>query len=417
MSDDDGMRSFETPADRLRAVARVAPARFLAVGAIALLTAGCQLLEPRPDPPRPTPAPVVEAAEPEPPPATLSRAIDLLQRGEGARARHMLEELVAENPDSPTLDLLLAQVRRPPEALLSGPYREIVVEPGDTISEIAERELGNALLFYSLARLNEIPVPGRIIAGSTMRVPERRPASTPPSAPGEGVDAKEPASGARDRSRAASEPRAANAASGTDSSPPTPGDLETVAEYLLVAGQTAEAWAMLLGAAREGRVGASGQRLLVDLAIDRSDRQWMEERWRDAERTIQAARAVIDPSVSGDRLDRQLAHIRAQRHFHEAVALQRNGDLEAAYAAARTASRTDASFDDAARLERSLEQALIDRYHERALRAWRDRDVDLAIRTWESLVEIAPDFEPARIYLDRARRLRDRLSAEPPGED
>lgn len=51
----------------------------------------------------------------------------------------------------------------------------------------------------------------------------------------------------------------------------------------------------------------------------------------------------------------------------------------------------------------------VDQYHDHALRAWRDRRVDEAISLWEELLTVDPDFEPAHVYLARARELQQRL--------
>ena len=60
-------------------------------------------------------------------------------------------------------------------------------------------------------------------------------------------------------------------------------------------------------------------------------------------------------------------------------------------------------------LERELRERWTSDLHAEALRAWRQRDVDLSIRIWQHLLERVPDFEPAAVYLERALELRRRL--------
>ncbi len=52
---------------------------------------------------------------------------------------------------------------------------------------------------------------------------------------------------------------------------------------------------------------------------------------------------------------------------------------------------------------------LVDRYHERALKAWRAQEVNEAVTYWERVLELDPDFEPAQVYLERARDVQQRL--------
>jgi hypothetical protein len=47
--------------------------------------------------------------------------------------------------------------------------------------------------------------------------------------------------------------------------------------------------------------------------------------------------------------------------------------------------------------------------HEQALTHYRDQELDQAIERWQRVEALAPDFESARIYLERAIALRARL--------
>ena len=56
--------------------------------------------------------------------------------------------------------------------------REVPVAPGDTLSGIALRELGDAAQFPALAAVNHLSNPDDILAGSTILIPG--PANSPP---------------------------------------------------------------------------------------------------------------------------------------------------------------------------------------------------------------------------------------------
>ena len=51
--------------------------------------------------------------------------------------------------------------------------REVKVLPGDTLSDISERELGRTARWKEIAELNGLTPPYRIFAGRTLRVPAR----------------------------------------------------------------------------------------------------------------------------------------------------------------------------------------------------------------------------------------------------
>lgn len=246
----------------------------------------------------------------------LAAAMDLLQQGRFDDARTLLAELHEARPESEPVALMLEQLTTPPEALMPGPYREVRIEPGDSLSRIAERELGNPLLFPALARLNGIEVPGNVAAGTVLRLPV---------------------------AEAGMVPGAGNSAKGRDT-----------------------------------------------LAVP-------------------DANAPIIPPAAEEMPDAQPQAAGADRLTDEARALMTRGELIEAYHKANEAAKSDPEYEPAVSLAATLRAQITEDLHDRAIRAWRDREVDQAIRTWEALLEVAPDFEPAQVYLERARELRARL--------
>ena len=157
---------------------------------------------------KPPPAPVVTAPPPPPvvqapaapqflptagldPRARLHKVLELLDGGQRDQARADATELVKEQPDNALAKSLLNQIDADPKILLgaqSFPYR---IRPGETLSALAERFLGDKYLFYALARYNGIAAPGQAEVGATIMVPgvprevapppvRRRPLEAPP---------------------------------------------------------------------------------------------------------------------------------------------------------------------------------------------------------------------------------------------
>lgn len=360
------------------------------VPALALLFAmtGCQLLETRETgqagEPAHRPAPTEPELEPVRKP-DLSTAMGYLETGAGGAARTVLATLAENAPESSVLISLLRQIDEPAEQLLPGPYREVEVGAGESLSLIAARELGDPLMFYALARLNGIEVPAQVPVGTMLRVPEA-------------VET------GRDRERG--RPSMAVAEAPPETAVP---EIESVADYLARSGQNDQARAMLIGKLDEGGGVESTSQLLARLTLARAAEMRAKGAFAPAVEVIDEALAVIGASGRRPELVEQRNEIRSTMLREEALRLRDQGELVEAYRTADRAASLDSTSDEAVLLADDLRATLVDSLHNEAMVAWRDRNVDLAIRAWESLLEVAPDFEPARVYMERARRLRERL--------
>ena len=314
---------------------------------------------------------------------SLASALELLQSGEESAALAVLEQLDAERPGS-VAARIRRQIESPVEELIPGPYETITIEAGETLSEIALRVLDDPLMFYALARLNRIEEPRLVSAGESIRVPRRPDRAT-----------TDPEPVAQPRTPESPESRVE--------------DIDTVARYLARSGRPDEGWRMLLLEIESGTSGAALAGSLTELTLSRAGELQAQEQFDEAaqrlDRVIQALDAG-DPNQA--LLEQKLAEVRGQHLLSQARRAQADNELTKAYRLVLEANRTGAA-PDADGLVDYLRNRLIDSLHNDALIAWRDRDVDRAIRHWETLLESVPDFEPAKVYLDRARRLRARL--------
>jgi hypothetical protein len=101
----------------------------------------------------------------------IQAAVGHLELGEEAPATVELERVLKADPNQRLAKSLMRQINEDPQVLLgreSSPYR---VQPGETLSRIAQRFLGDVYLFYALARYNGVKVPRRLGAGEMIRVP------------------------------------------------------------------------------------------------------------------------------------------------------------------------------------------------------------------------------------------------------
>ena len=98
-------------------------------------------------------------------------AIDLLSAGNEKEALKTLTAILKANPESATALLLMKQIKTEPRKLLGETSQDYVVQPGDSMSTIADRFLGNPLMFYALSRYNGIAAPNSLAASRILKIP------------------------------------------------------------------------------------------------------------------------------------------------------------------------------------------------------------------------------------------------------
>lgn len=120
-------------------------------------------------------------------------AVDLLDKGQPDQARAELNAILLEQPANPVARRLLDQVDRDPREVLGAQNYAYKVRPGETMSVLAQRFLGDPLMFYALARYNNIAAPSQMEVGQTLLIPGApKKVATKPTAPATAVPARNP---------------------------------------------------------------------------------------------------------------------------------------------------------------------------------------------------------------------------------
>ena len=149
----------------------VSRTRWLRLGIIVLLVgslAACSTIRNSLQPAAPTVTAPTDAGSRA---ALFQRALDLLQNGDAKGADVALHAYLKDVPDSKAAAFLVAQIEKPLSDLFPSDSFTIKLSRNDSLSSLAKTYLGDSLSFYGLARYNDIPVPGKVSEGQSLRIP------------------------------------------------------------------------------------------------------------------------------------------------------------------------------------------------------------------------------------------------------
>ncbi len=353
---------------------------------LVLVTGGCQLLPTKPD----------QASEPSDPveiiedpivllPATMQQVIDLLDTGRTEDAESVLLRIVDARPGHSLALRLLEQIQRDPIALMGEKYDEIEVSPGESLSAIAGRELGDPMYFFALARYNRITVPRQLVAGTRLRIPLQL--KVDPEMPDELAETPmQPLVSAQERGEG----------------------LALTGRQLLERGRHQQALALLLAAARSGNLDAGGEDILIRAGYARSEELVDEGRLEEGLDLVdQLIKVVAEPAANLIRPQR--GWIQSRLYYREGLREYQAGNLPQALEWFDHAVALEAGDDESVRQAAAVRQEIVVQIHERALVHYRSHELKNAIELWEQALAVDDAFEPAQVYLPRARALQARL--------
>jgi LysM repeat protein len=106
------------------------------------------------------------------PAQSVARAAELLALGKEVEARSMLQIILGGSPRDSAALHFMRQIETDPVKLL-GPSSpdKYIVQPGDTMSGLADRFLGDSRLFYALSRYNGLAAPNALSVGRSLQIP------------------------------------------------------------------------------------------------------------------------------------------------------------------------------------------------------------------------------------------------------
>lgn len=129
----------------------------------------------------PPPAPVVSLT-PQEVQRAISSALDSLQEGQEDQAEAELARVLQSDSNNRLAQGLMRQIKDDPVTSLGRESFAYRVQPGESLSRIAQRFMNDLHLFYILARYNNIKVPRNLAGGQVIRIPGKAPSANQPAA-------------------------------------------------------------------------------------------------------------------------------------------------------------------------------------------------------------------------------------------
>lgn len=162
-------------------------------------------------------------------------AVLALERGEEDLARSDLQRVLASEPTNELARKMMDQIQGDAQKEFGPAHFKYQVQPGDRLSDLAQRCLGDKFKFYMLAKYNDLRDSRKIAAGQTVKIPgAQRNCARAPEAAKPATAASAPgavAAPTASPSAAVSTPAAPPAAATPASAPAAPARAEAIRRY------------------------------------------------------------------------------------------------------------------------------------------------------------------------------------------
>jgi tetratricopeptide (TPR) repeat protein len=313
------------------------------------------------------------------------RGLDALQDGDEDKARPLLQQAIVLEPGHKNAAILLSQLGVDPVAMLGKEKFSYKVQPGDTLSRIARRFLGEPLKFYVLARYNGIRSADRLEAGQVIDIPGKKPPAGKTPAPVVEQSAVPDISQLKlaEARKLYGEERYADAINLLERAHAEAGENAELSEFLLTA--------YLAYAKKLGDAGQSAE----------------------ASKILSRASAAFP---GNERLRKQSEHMNAAHHadqaYREGNQLLSDGQLSQAYASFTRTLKLAPEHAGAKAAIAKIRPQLVETYYTDYVRARRRQHFSEALQSLDKLLEIDPGHELAKSNRAEIKAIIDREQSE-----
>ncbi len=339
------------------------------------------------------------AAQPLPEPGLTPRkrilkAIQQLEQGNSQVAKVELEEYLISTPDSQRAKHLLKQIVTPASEFYPAEFFTVKLAFGQSISNLTQHYLGNALEFYALAKYNGIENPSRINTGSKIKVPLTAYAKSVREKDSQQAAQKEQQGNTPEsESVAVPAPEAisaetveAQSGAGSLSIPEEPETPEVLQARLAEANQSGDfALSVSLLASLNS----------LDVEFD--------------DNVLQLAMQALDGRANAIADDEPATA--ASMYLQAGDLMQQNGDDISAFDHYKLAADTDPANASAQQKMMQTQQQIVDKYHREASIAFRQQRIEEAIDKWDLVLHVDPSNTNVSAYRTQALELQQRLKA------
>jgi tetratricopeptide (TPR) repeat protein len=411
--------------------------------------------------PEPTPAPEPVVVQPEqqtepevplPPDRLLPslrvrKALQMLEQGDYENARNQLNWALQEKPGLQFADNLIQQIEADPIDYLGMKNFYYQVESGDSLSTIAGKFLEDPMKFVVLARYNKLENPSKLAPGDRIRVPGAMPAdlwhkpknkkksrrSNTPTSPSRADRSKDASADQgvmrnreeRDETTGTTRKVVDEQSDGTflqqamtsesppqPSIPPTP-TLEQVldtAKHLHAIGELPGAIAQLESdGARYTHIKAL-QSLQIEYYSEYADLLILRN---DLDQARNVLEKVVLLDASNEQAIKNLIKVEdkleAKKLYRLGSDLLSAGEVEDAYQKFTQSLTYNPENIQVKQAQLACRDKLTDGYHRRAMRLFRQQELDEAIILWDKILLLDPDHPLAPGYRARAMEMQQKL--------
>ncbi len=342
----------------------------------------------------PAPEPVPAVPEPQPVPAVVvpqgtakelfKAGVDALQHGDGQKAKPLLQQVLVLEPSHKHAATLLPQIDADPVEMLGKENFPYKVQPGDTLSLIAKRFLGDPFKFYILARYNGLAVSDNLEAGRMLKIPGKKPP------PAKTVAVEQPPS------------------------PEVSGLRLPEAKALYANGQFADAISALEQIRSEK--GASAEVDDFAVTVYSAYAKKLTDSGQPSEANKLLSKAVpLYPA--NERLKKQLENMgvnrNAEQSYQEGNQYLNDGELGKAYAAYEKTLKLAPEHAGAQMALLKIKPQVVEAYYADAVRARRRQNYSEALGYLDKLLEIDPNHELAKANRQEIKAILDRERSAP----